>query len=494
MKKVTAVCVGVAALLVCAWAAGAWYTGQRLESRASDYLARLNDTLAEQKNLKITVSQLAYERGWFSTEARYEIKVSKKSAPDAPVSGLQLSSRFEHGPFPISALARGQFQPLRAYARAQTLETDDLKQWLKASQGQTPLTADVALGYDGQAKFDAHLAPLRVTEDGGVVEFGGADLTGSLHVKARVLEAVLTVPKFSLDVPGVRSGGRVQVDLTDSRLDFHTRPNAFDIQSGGVALQIERLVMHSGETGKLDMTASKLAAGVRSGEDEKFMRGELYLNTQNLLLSGLDFGSQSVAFKLGRVDGSALKSAMDAYARDQQLARNAEPATPEQKKEGSDAIKALILAKPTLDLDDLHWTTGKGSSALSIHTEWGMPAASPLMLGIGAAPALQMLKLLRADLRVNKAMAVELGALTLQAAGKSAQAAQEQAEREVNEGAAELLKLGLLEEEAGVLKSRVEFGREEITINGKPIPPELHAALAMILLLSTSKSSLWPRL
>ncbi|WYX63448.1 DUF945 family protein [Achromobacter xylosoxidans] len=80
-----------------------WYTGKRIEEGAQRRLAEANEKLAKITPLfGLRIDQIKYERGLFSTQARYGVSFVKsdKSLSDMPDGMLEFDAQIEHGPFP----------------------------------------------------------------------------------------------------------------------------------------------------------------------------------------------------------------------------------------------------------------------------------------------------------------------------------------------------------------------------------------------------------
>ncbi|MFP3740462.1 DUF945 family protein, partial [Burkholderia sp. SIMBA_019] len=85
-------------------------------------LAEANEKLAKITALfGLRIDQIKYERGLFSTQARYGVSFVKsdKSLSDMPDGMLEFDARIEHGPFPKSALARGAIAPKLAFVHTE---------------------------------------------------------------------------------------------------------------------------------------------------------------------------------------------------------------------------------------------------------------------------------------------------------------------------------------------------------------------------------------
>ncbi len=471
MKKSVVVIAGVA-ILAGAWLGATWYTGKKLETETTARIALANEQLAQiDPSVDLVLSQVSYERGFFRSHARYALTVAEKG--EEPDARVEFDARYEHGPFPAGALAQGRFMPTLAFVHSELVKTNDSETWFEIAQGKVPLTSDVLLSYSGDAQFDVSFAPLNMEGGEDAFNFSGASLKGDFKAKNQHAIGTFQAASMTMDVE-TTDAGRLAMTLADAQMDFDTRNNAFGIQSGDVELRVKRMVIHP-EYGA-EVAIDQLVYGGKSTEDDTFMQGEVYLNTGSVAVDGQALGSQSMVFKLDRLDGKALKLVSDAYNR-LAVQLNSEDTLDGNMDELMQAAKALLDANPTLALDDFNWTTDKGRSTLSMHSEWQAPADLAVPEAVLLA---QAVKTVRMDLSLNKPMATDLTAKLMQVSeGLDAQEAETQATRQVEESLAALGSLGLFKEDGDMFNSRVEFDGNKVTINGEDVPPEVLLGLML---------------
>lgn len=94
MKKIVSVLV-VIVVLVAAWLGATWYTGRSIEAQISDKIALVNESWAKGAE-RLELKTVSYERGLFSTHARYALAGGALPADEAPAMDVTIW----HGPFP----------------------------------------------------------------------------------------------------------------------------------------------------------------------------------------------------------------------------------------------------------------------------------------------------------------------------------------------------------------------------------------------------------
>ena len=465
--------VGTVAIVLVAgvWLGTTWYTGTKLESESAERLALANEQLAQlDPESDLILSQVSFERGFFSSHARYALTVAEKGAE--PELRLEFDNVYEHGPFPASALKQGQLLPQLAFVRSELANTADGQTWFELAKGKMPLLSEVLLSYSGNAKFDVRFAPLEMASEELSFMFAGADLNGTFTADKEHTQGVFRAPELNM-ITRTNASGLVKFSLKDSQLDFDSPKNAFGIQTGDAELRIAQLSV-SEEDG-FDLVVDKLAYGGSSTEDAQFMQGKAYLNTGSVSLNGQDFGSQSLVIKMDKIDGKAMKQFSDLYGQLMAQGENSDAFA------GSDALMqagmSLLAANPTLSLDDFSWTTPKGRSTLAVHSEWQAPADLQMPAALLASQAVKQINI---DFNLNKPMAIDLLAKYLQGSeGLEAPEAQALAELQVDEALAGLGMFGLLKAEGDTVSSQVQYDGSSIIVNGQPLPTEALLGLMM---------------
>jgi len=221
MKK-SAVAGGVVVILAAAWLGGTWYTGKRLEAEAPARLEELNQQLA-QSPYGVKVEQLSFERGFFSTHARYGVIVVGKNhtseQPLVPAGTLQFDAVAYHGPLPLQALAHGNVMPQLAWVRSEVVQTDALKDVFEATHGRTPLRGVTAFYFNGDTQGTSDIAPFDFNLNGHKAAFGGAHSQGSY---TRATQGVQSTTQFlPLTLEGLDMGsGQLSVKYDKQSLSI----------------------------------------------------------------------------------------------------------------------------------------------------------------------------------------------------------------------------------------------------------------------------------
>jgi uncharacterized protein YdgA (DUF945 family) len=175
MKKILSAVAGVSVLAVAGWLGATWYTGKFIEA---DRAARLEETNQRFEQLwpgrGVKLQELDYERGFFSSRARYGLSVASDSRLAPGVAEIEVVAY--HGPFPLGAPGPAGFAPKMAAVHAELGRTEGAKALFDAAAGKTPIHSDTAFAYGGDSQGILVVEPLNLTIEDRKVAFGGARL------------------------------------------------------------------------------------------------------------------------------------------------------------------------------------------------------------------------------------------------------------------------------------------------------------------------------
>lgn len=465
MKKSVAIVAGIVIVGGGLWLGGAWYTGTKIEARSPEYVARLNSHLAKSiPGGGLKLNQLSFERGLLTSQARYALVFDEQSG-EPPVT-LEFTTRYEHGPFPAGALSRGTLTPTMTFARSELARTADVEKWFKATQGETPMWTETLVSYDGDADLKGRLAPAKVAEDKTTMDFSGADLQGSYlraskHAKGTFNAASLTGEDLD------KAASKFKFDLRGTQISFDTKEGRFGMHMGDAELRIDHMSV-GGPDQSSSFSVDKLVYGATSSEDDRFVKGQVYLRNDALTVAGIALGKQNLTVKMDNLDGAALQRVMDGF--DKLAASSATGVIDDQQAAAlfTENAGALLSGNPVLAIEPLVWTTDKGESKLDFRLSF----AQPENLNAPAAMiAAQAIKSLGVDLKLHKPMTIDLAAKMLQMeGGMDAETATAMAGQQFDEMAARLIEVGFAKEDGDAIVSKIEYTGDKITVNGRDVP------------------------
>lgn len=162
MKKL-ALAVAVPLALI---GAATFYTSTQVESTARDAVEQANIKLREMGSGaggEVSLQLLSFDRGQLSSDARYQIDIQiPDDEGNTQQYSVQLKDHLEHGPFPLSRLARGRLMPVAAQSHVQLERTPLTEKLFEAASGEVPLVSDVSIGYNGSQQGELRSAAFKL--------------------------------------------------------------------------------------------------------------------------------------------------------------------------------------------------------------------------------------------------------------------------------------------------------------------------------------------
>ncbi|CAJ48100.1 DUF945 family protein [Bordetella avium] len=475
MKKRVAITSGVVIVGVGAWLGATWYTGKRIEEQTHQYLAQANEKLANVlPGLTIRLEQDRYDRGFFSSQARYTLSFTADKDDETPLA-ISFKSDIAHGPFPGGAIKRGKFLPQLAFVHSELESNEQIKPLFDMAQGKTPLWSNAIISYDGVVDDQAGIAALSLNKDGGAIDFSGAAINTVYDYRTQAVKGRLQADQLLVDVP--KGDTPSKASLNGLSLDIDTHLGKFGVSVGNSGLLIKRLEL---QTPNIDqkLLIENLGYAVVVSEDDKFVGGKAVYKVDKVGLADTDLGGGELALSVSHLDGPALKSLSATYKQMMHSLMGAGQADEGQQDEQVASVienaTKLLAANPSLGIDQLVWRNTAGESRFNLALDLTLPPGKDLAaldLSEGASQLVQQLvKSIAAELKVSKPMAALLAQQVLTLRGASP----EQAKREADEtiqglaGMAEMMALGRNDGDNIISKFNYADGRGEL--NGKEVP------------------------
>ncbi|OZI71737.1 YdgA family protein [Bordetella genomosp. 12] len=472
MKKGVAIGAGVIVVVVGAWLGGTWYTGERLADESQARLDEVNAYLdATYPGTGLKVEQLAFERGFFSTSARYGlVATALPGSPLKPGERLEFDARIDHGPLPAGALAQGHLLPSMAFVHTAMADTEAARPFFTAAQGKNPLITDLVLAYGGSAAVKAEAAALKWADP--QVDFGGARFEGDIGKNLSSMKGQLQAQPIAIFLPRDERMPATQIMLGNSRTEVDGKKGQYGYQIGTSNLHIDRVEIRSqGEAGTWLSEDVNYKGVVK--EDDRFLNGQVEFSADKLVFNGAALGSQHGTMKFSRLDGAKLKAVNEVYLR---LANEAAAQgrrrgefSPEQTQQLAQAAAPLLADNPTLALEPFAWKNDKGESRLNLTVTLAQPVNPQAQ---GSELMRELIKKLDARLVLNKPMMTALGTSVIQMQGKSEEEAATLAARQVNNLAGIALMLNLGRAEGEDIVGTLQYGDGKLNLNGREMPTD----------------------
>lgn len=464
MKKSVAV-VGVVLAAAVVYGASSWYVGQRAQDVIETAVAQGNGQLgevlgAELSTQPVQLSISRYDRGWFSSSVIYSLKLT---SPKGELTEYLLGDSLQHGPFPWSALAQGNFSPVLALSQASMIPSAGSQPWFDSLNGQSPLTIKSRIGFREDGESHWKFQPLDYTSaDGSKVVFSGGEMTmafapgfDSVKTQGRFAKFHATQANeevFTLDGVTFDKSYAFGNDATDQTVDLRiAADSASYTDDGSDPIRVLQLTVTGQSTkrdGMLDGTARYEAGSVQFAD--------------------VNFGKITAGFAVNRLNLDALQDLTATY--DQILTEQGLSDTDVADLDDKDVLRlrehlfAMLKSQPSLALDPFVWDNGEGQSTLSVKASFKQPD----MVYVDATTdelLLQALSTIDTSLSISKSMFAKLYVQGMQGSEDPARA-QESARMIFDMYAGVAKRSGLAQYADGVLTSSIQYENQQITVNG----------------------------
>lgn len=404
MKK-SAVLAGSLLVAAAAYTGVAWYVGMEAEKTIRTAVERANQrivkTLGPQRSkVGATIEIVGYERGIFSSHARYTFVVQDG---DDHVE-LTIQDVMQHGPFPLGLLRQGELAPQLAYSRSQLEDTESVKRWFDAARGAQPLTALTRIGFGGQGATVWKLAPLQWVSDGDRFSFSGGQMQARFTNDFRD-----SVAEGHFDALVVGEGGDSETVALDN-IRFESRFRTAEDESVQVhsTVKVDSLVADA--VAAQSLTLEHLSLAFDTHQQASLLDAALRYDVQRILVGDIDLGSITLGGKVARLDFeafSALVSEYDAIAAEHG-ARDGEDfdLTEEDEKRLMARIVPALASSPELALQPVSWRNAKGETTVALNI-----AMQPLPDGdarVQEEALAESLREMRLDLALSRPMLLEV--------------------------------------------------------------------------------------
>jgi uncharacterized protein YdgA (DUF945 family) len=469
MKK-TGIAVVVVVALGLAGTAGAWYTGTQMEAVLRDAVAQSNGQIEKAlPGTSVRLEMTDFERGVFSSLARYELSYPGPE-DEGPVTIVMLD-HVQHGPFPLSRLAKLKLLPVMATSEVVLERSNYLAPLFTASGDETPILVKSTVGYGNSIDGSVNVAALVFKSDEAKAEFSPGKLSFSTDMagEAVVLDGRSDGMRL---IATPENGEPVTVNLSGVTLFADRERGASEFYIGEGRMGVEKLEVET--QGGPTLVLEGLTQTDTLTEDEGNLAGTLDFELSKVSYQDKELGSAGMKWTFSRFDQKATVELNELYNQVTMSAyRGEEPQI--EPEQWSDAFESLLAGQPQLALDLLVIRTPSGESRARAGIELASPESFKLPIQ-DLVP--QLLASLDVHVQLSKPMLRDMIMYkTLFEPGADAETVGTEANVmvEMVAGMAESIKLARQEEDN--LVTKLTYSDGTIELNGEVIPPEALAGL-----------------
>ncbi|WP_259758337.1 YdgA family protein [Pseudomonas sp. GCEP-101] len=477
MKK-TALAIAIPVAVVGVAAAGAWYTGTRVEQEVNRGIAEANQLFQEEApGLGAYLTLVDIQRGLFSSTARYNLTFTGKEG-DEPQT-LVFTDRLEHGPFPASRLAAGKLAPVMAQSHF-ALEQNELTAPLfAAAGGKAPLSGELTIHYDQKQEGSVETAAFAFAQDSDKLRLSPITLAFSVSGDKKNVSAVGKLAEVDLDFTDPSTGQPAKVQLRDLGMQGDKKENANGFALGPSSATIKSLNIQSPGAPAVELREAVVEEVLKQGG--KGLDQSVSYRVGKVVVQGQEVGGMKLDLSLRNLDEGVLKTFKESYNKMALDSLESTELTPAQEEELKKLGLALLEGSPVLSLDELSLQTSHGVAKASLSVDLRKPDAA------AATPdemARSVLAALKADLKVDKAVIGDIVALQGTLGGEAAGSADPVALKQQSDAMTDLFSGMALQSEWAVLdgnslSSSLAYANDQVKFNGKDMSVPEFMAFAM---------------
>lgn len=474
MRKFAAVGCTVLALGAI-WTGTAWHTGKQLETGMAQLVASADQQarrIGAHMGETLSFEQVSYERGVFSSQARYRLKAQPlpEDGPAAVGRDFEMVVRLDHGPFPFYRLSRGHLFPAMAAARAELAPTPSVETWFASAQGAVPMTAEAVAGYGRDVSVSLALAPVERARDASRFSFSGLTLQANLAAGGKHGTLAIRADRADLFEPFSKDGASHtrRLAMRGLAIDYDSTRGADEATTSKTRANLEQWAMEiDGEPVALHGVAVTADA---AGADAA-MNGNLSVQVAGIDTRGGQAARLRLQANVRNVDLASFRAFRETMA-----ATQAGGGSMADKMAGAGHLMKFLLAEPGFAVSPLQIDTANGSATLQLDASLAAPT---LWNHSPGAVVKETVRKLDARISVPVASLADLIALRRQAEGMPEAAAREAARRQADDMRDRFLRgqWGRLED--GKLVASLNYEGGQVNVNGERMPVESFLAWLM---------------
>lgn len=310
MKK-SLVAVGVIVALGVVWTGASWYMGSKIESRLQEETKLANVQLAQlaknaQFGADIKLEIRDYKKGVFTSNADFAVVISKDASEvvedqDKKVEEIIFTTDIDHGPFPLSDLAKFNLAPKLAAVNNTLVNNDTTKELFKLTKDKSLFDMHTSLAFDGAVSGEAKLNPIDFAENDGTVkttpitvEFSSDKNATNFTTAVKGDQVVVTKEgeeTFTIkNIAGSVSGTKVNNDqylFNEQLLSFAE-------------------IAHTSKDKASDFSLKDFSLTTKSDIKDKLFNISQTYYFKSLNVAGLEFGAGKFGYSIDKADTDAM--------------------------------------------------------------------------------------------------------------------------------------------------------------------------------------------
>lgn len=478
MKK-SVVAAGVVVALGVCWMGSAWYTGKQIEPKVADFVSSFNQaSKAKSSKTGMTLSYKEFTSGLLSSHFQVVLTFEHGAEASGIKAGQNIAFNVDvdHGPFPLSSLAKGSLAPAMAAMKVSLVNGEITKPLFDAAKGHSPIDANIRATYDKSIATQVVVAPASYSDtkttfafDGGEFNVSGENsLLTDAQINGQLKNIVISqdsndVKIYSDSMTITSTGNKVDDNITVGHADVSL--NNIRVNSRGKDLiQINTFT----GTGALALSSDKKHINYT----QEYAIKDLIREKQNL-------GSGKIALVLENLDPVAVRELFTNYNAELSKAIVANPA-PGKDEDAMGEVSLKLLTKyianiqksePVIKLP-ISWKNDKGEMTANVNIAIADPVKAKFTPGSLTESVDQNVKTITANVMLPVDVITYTAKQVKLAEGKDDASAQKQAEKDVNNFTTLGKMMDLISVDEKAAKLDFEYQQGNVVFNGKEMTAE----------------------
>ncbi len=478
MKK-SVVAAGVVVALGVCWMGSAWYTGKQIEPKVADFVSAFNQaSKVKSPQMGMTLSYKDFSSGMLSSHFQVVLTFEHGAEASGIKAGQNVAFNVDvdHGPFPLSSLAKGRFGPAMAAMNVSLVNGEITKPLFDAAKGRSPIDANIRASYDKSIATQLVVAPASYSDTKTTFAFDGGEfnLSGDKLSLADVqIDGQLKNIVISQDSNGVK----VYSDSMTMTSTGHTADDNIPVGSVNIALNN----IHVNAKGKdiVQINAMTATTAMALSSDKKHINYTQEYGIKDLTREKQNLGSGKIALLLDNLDPAAIRQLFTDYNMELSKAMVANPALSEDEDAMSELSLKLLQkyianiqkSEPVIKLP-ISWKNEKGEMTANLNIAIADPAKATFTPGTLTESVDQNVKTITANVMLPLDVFTYTAKQIKLAEGKDDAAAQKQAEKDVKNATTIGKMMDLISVDDKAAKLDFEYQQGNVIFNGKEMTAE----------------------
>ncbi|EKT56180.1 YdgA family protein [Providencia sneebia] len=404
MKK-SLVAIGVIVAVGAVWTGTAWYTGSKIETELNRFINNANQSIAmNAPESGVTLKVENFKRGVFSSQAN--IVVLSNEAPD---DSVVFNTNIDHGPFPLSQLAKFNLIPKLGAANIELEHNATTQELFEMTKGKPFVTGTAVVGYSKNIDSNLDLLPLEFTKDDAVLSFSGSKLVFNTSSELKKIDISLITDNFNVHKEDKTEG----FTLKGLKLTSNVDKTEHGFYIGNQEFIVSDIDLNIPET---NFSFKNLSVASDTSIENENVKGNISYSVDDVSFLGENFGSGKMAISIDKLNAVALGKFVEQY--NQAVAEGLATGSPTAAAEKiamdmvTKTLPELIQSKPTFSISPVYWKNAAGESSSNLtlsFNKWDQNELTALAMSNKIDEAVKSLfTSFDFDLKLNKPMVIQL--------------------------------------------------------------------------------------